>query len=113
MCLCVCVCVWGGGVYGVVVSMFGFHRNDRGSGVGTVKFHNGYHFTSVPRIHPNLGKCLKDTCHMFTQTLGGNLGKWKLFRRPSLTEGLSVLCHTGTHSFSETAINVCSAIITV
>ena len=31
MCLYVSVCVW---IYGVVVSMFDFHRSDRGSNPG-------------------------------------------------------------------------------
>ena len=53
--------------YGVVVSMFGFHRSDRGSnsaGRVAVKFHNVYDYIIVrhpwqvsenhkPQVHPN------------------------------------------------------------
>ena len=49
--------------YGVVVSMFASHRNDRGSNPGWGgEFHNDKHYPLVPHVNP--------TCHP------SELGKW-------------------------------------
>ena len=52
--------VW---AYGVVVSMFDFHRSDQGSNPGRGgEFHNDKHYTLVPSVNP--------TCHP------SEVGKW-------------------------------------
>ena len=56
-------------VYGVVVSMFGFHRSDRGSNPGR----GGKNFMFTTTLYSGtLGKCLKTISHMFTQAIEGN-----------------------------------------
>ena len=51
------------GLYGVVVSMFDFHRSNRGSNPGRGgEFHNDKHYTLVPSVN--------QTCHP------SEVGKW-------------------------------------
>ena len=64
ICMYVFMYVW---AYGVVVSMFDFHRSDRGSNPGR----GGEIFimiTTTPYCG-TIGKCLKTVCHVFTQAM--------------------------------------------
>ena len=75
------VCVWD---CGVVVSMFDFHRSDRGSNPGR----GGEFFIMIPKTlySGTIRKCLKTICHGFTQAMRGKLGRWKLFGSPSVAD---------------------------
>ena len=60
----------------VVVIMFDFHRNDRGSN----PWWRRWIFIMIPTTlqWDTIGKCLKTICHGFTEAMWRNLGRWKL-----------------------------------
>ena len=64
VCMYVCMYVW---ACGVVVTMFDFHRSDRGSNLGR----GGEIFIIIPTTLycGTIGKCLKTICHEFTQAM--------------------------------------------